>query len=97
MEYQQSEVSTGPALLTVDDIAKELQVSTESVRRWIHAGELPAMDMASRDAKKSLFRVQRRALEDFLVSRRTRPQQKTAPRNTHSRRDLPRVENYLGL
>lgn len=86
----------GAAMLTVEDIARELQVSPESVRRWIHAGELPAVDVACRNAKKRLFRVRRQALDEFLESRQTKTP-RIEPRVLYPRHGHPRVKNHLGL
>lgn len=50
-------------LLTVTDIASELGVHVETVRRWIRSGELPAL----RFARKTGYRVRERDLQTFLA------------------------------
>jgi excisionase family DNA binding protein len=55
--------------LTVEQVAKELQVHTRSVYKWIQAGELPAMDLGS--GGKHSYRISRSDLEDFKRRRRT--------------------------
>ncbi len=58
--------------LTVEQVAKELQVNPRSVYKWIQAGELPAMDLGS--GGKHSYRISRPDLEDFKRSRRTNTQ-----------------------
>ena len=52
-------------LLTVDDVAREVKVHTETVRSWIRKRELPAIDIGGG------YRIYRRDLEDFLQRRKT--------------------------
>ena len=52
-------------LLTVDEVAKEVKVHTETVRNWIRKRELPAIDIGG------VYRIYRRDLEDFLQRRKT--------------------------
>ena len=52
-------------LLTVDEVAKEVKVHTETVRNWIRKRELPAIDIGGE------YRIYRRDLEDFLERRKT--------------------------
>lgn len=52
--------------LTVEEVAKELKVHVERVRRWIRDGELIATDLG-RD-----YRISRADLDAFLKARRTR-------------------------
>lgn len=53
-----------PALLTLDQTAKHLQVSTKSVRRWIEAGDL----IAHRIGRQ--FRISEPDLQAFIRTRR---------------------------
>ena len=55
----------GNELLTVDEVAKEVKVHTETVRSWIRKRELPAIDIGGE------YRIYRRDLEDFLERRKT--------------------------
>ncbi len=52
--------------LTVKDITEELQVHEESVRRWIRAKELPAIQLGS---TKGGYRIRRGDLDRFLTER----------------------------
>lgn len=52
--------------LTVDDVATRLQVSQETVRRWIRAGRLPVLDLGG---PKAGYRIREDALEAFLAER----------------------------
>lgn len=54
-----------PALLTVSDVAERLSVSTDTVRRYLRSGELPAVRL-TRD-----WRVEPAALEAFVAARTT--------------------------
>ncbi len=51
-------------LLTIPDVAEFCRVSTRSVRRWIKAGELPAIRLGRQ------WRIVRRDLEGFLNDNR---------------------------
>ena len=50
--------------LTVEEVAKQLRVSAESVRAWIRAGELDAIDVGK-------YLIYPADLEDFKERRRT--------------------------
>jgi excisionase family DNA binding protein len=52
-------------LLTVEDVAKEVKVHTETVRSWIRKKELAAINIGGE------YRIYRRDLEDFLQRRKT--------------------------
>ncbi len=52
--------------LTVDGVAYRLQVSPETVRRWIRAGRLPVLDLGS---PKGGYRILPSALESFIARR----------------------------
>lgn len=53
-----------PPLLTVDDAAAYAKVSTKTVRRWIDAGDLPALRLGK------LLRIRPEDLARFLERRR---------------------------
>jgi len=50
--------------LTVEEVAKRLRVSPETVRAWIRAGELDAIDVGK-------YLIYPADLEDFKERRRT--------------------------
>lgn len=52
--------------LTVEDVAKRLQVSAETVRRWIRAGQLPVLDLGG---PKAGYRIKEDDLNAFLAAR----------------------------
>jgi len=52
--------------LTVEEIAKQLRVSPDTVRRWIREGRLPALDLVGQ------YRIRREDYERFLEQRRKR-------------------------
>jgi excisionase family DNA binding protein len=71
-------------LLSVEQIAAECQLSTQTIRNWIKGGLLPAIKLGRE------FRVKREDLNAMLVTRRA----EAAPLGTH--RD-PWVPETLGL
>ena len=52
-------------MLTPPTIAKRFGVKADTVRSWIHAGELPAINVAPSGSKKPSFRVSDEALKAF--------------------------------
>ena len=52
--------------LTVPQVAAELQVTVDTVRRWIRAGALPATYLGS---TKAGYRVARAELDAFMKQR----------------------------
>lgn len=58
-----------PVELTVEQVAKELQVNKKRVYQWIHEKALPAIDLGN--SSKHVYRVSRTDLDTFKKSRRT--------------------------
>ena len=58
--------------LTVPQIAKNLSVSEDTVRKWISSGELPGFKLPG-SKRQPIYRVARSDYERFLDSRRTVP------------------------
>jgi excisionase family DNA binding protein len=56
------------AMLTPDEAAQYLKVSTEQVRSLIRRGLLAAVNLGT-GSKRPLYRIKRNALEDFLSDR----------------------------
>ena len=56
--------------LTVEEVAKRLRVSIETVRTWIRTGELNAIDVGK-------YLIYPADLEDFKKRRSTRRKRKT--------------------
>jgi len=52
--------------LTVDEVAAIFRVNIETVRRWIRAGELPALNLGG---PRSGYRIKRADLDAFIASR----------------------------
>lgn len=61
----QNPTSSPDELLTVQEIAQELKVNVETVRRWIRSGTLPAFVLGNSDRRG--YRVRRADLDSFLV------------------------------
>ena len=51
--------------LTVPQVAEDLQVNEETVRRWIRAGELPVANLG----RKAGYRIRREDLDEFMAQR----------------------------
>ncbi len=60
--------------LTVEQVAKHLVVTEETVRRWIRTGELPVLALPSRRAG---YRIRQSDLDAF-ISQRYGPREKAA-------------------
>jgi excisionase family DNA binding protein len=56
---------TGEKMLKLEDIADQLEVNIETVRRWVRNGELEVIDLGG----KAGYRVTQAALDMFLRSR----------------------------
>lgn len=69
-----------PQLLTVEDAAIRLSVSTKSIRRWIEAGELPAVRLGR------AVRVEEAAVADFIDARRVEVDSYVPPSRLAARR-----------
>jgi excisionase family DNA binding protein len=57
---------TPTSWMTVRQVAEELLVDEETVRRWIKHNELPALELGSR---KMGYRIKRSDLDDFVEER----------------------------
>ncbi len=55
-----------PTWMTTDQVAEYLQVTPETVRRWIRAGALPVLDVGGR---KGGYRIRSRDLDTFIGNR----------------------------
>jgi len=67
-----------PLRLTVHHVAERLNVSDETVRRWIASGELEAVNVGA-DAKHPIHRTSEAALQAFLSGRASKGIRKTRP------------------
>lgn len=63
-------MSEEPKELTVEQVAKELQVHKNRVYSWIQSGELAAIDLGRRG--KHNYRISRGDLEAFKQARKTK-------------------------
>ncbi|MDQ3692614.1 MAG: helix-turn-helix domain-containing protein [Chloroflexota bacterium] len=52
--------------LTVEQVAKLLVVTEETIRRWIRAGEIPVLELPSR---KAGYRIRKSDLDRFIAQR----------------------------
>jgi excisionase family DNA binding protein len=75
-------LATDTEYLKPPEIAKLLRVGGDSVLRWIHTGELRAMDSTMGQGQRPRWRIHRADLEKFLASRAATP----PPKSTRQRR-----------
>ena len=52
--------------LTVEEVAETFRVNIETVRRWIRAGDLPALSLGG---PRSGYRIKRADLDAFIAAR----------------------------
>lgn len=78
-------MATRQTWLTVADVAKLLQVTEETVRRWIRAGELSALNLGGR---RGGYRIRRVDLATFIDSRYIRAKGVMAMEDTGTFIDL---------
>lgn len=79
--------------LTPQDAAEQLAVGVEKVLRWIHSGELRAVNIAqSRNGERPRWRIPREAWDEFLAGRASAPAPKPIRRR---RRDAGEVEDFF--
>jgi excisionase family DNA binding protein len=67
--YQKEVLMTdidGDEWLTVQEIAAEIKVDEETVRRWIRRGQLPYLELG---AGKAGYRIKRSDLNQFVAQR----------------------------
>jgi excisionase family DNA binding protein len=67
-EDQSRGSASSPEWLTIEQAADWLQVSTKTIRRYIEAGTLPAVNLGGR-----AIRIRRQDLEAWLETRRIEP------------------------
>jgi len=60
--YTRAEYDELPEILTAEQAAKLLGVSEQTLRKWVDAGEVPAVQIASR------WRFSKTRLEQFIAS-----------------------------
>ena len=82
----QHKLRRAPQLLTVEDAAIRLSVSTKSIRRWIEAGELPAVRLGR------AVRIEEGAVADFVDGRLIEVESYERPNRLAARR-VARAQN----
>ncbi|MGC9454946.1 MAG: helix-turn-helix domain-containing protein [Phycisphaerae bacterium] len=74
--------------MTVRDVARQLQVSPDTVHRWVRSGQLRAADVSARGGQRACWRVDGRHLEDFLGRRANRAPQARRDRSRRPKGDV---------
>jgi excisionase family DNA binding protein len=59
-----------PEWLTVDEVAQQLRVTDETVRRWIRRRQLPVLDLGG---PRAGYRIRRDDLDRFIKQRYGNP------------------------
>lgn len=77
-------------MLSPPKIAKRFGVKADTVRSWIHSGELRAINVAPSGSTKPSFRVSDEAIAEFQLKRGTQP-----PAPTRRRRKPSAVKQYV--
>ncbi len=55
--------------LTIQEVAEILNISRDTVERWINTGTLKAVDMSAKKTSRRTWRVSASTLEGFLETR----------------------------
>ncbi len=72
--------------MTPPQVARILQVKSDTVRTWIRSGELRGFNVAAPSAQRPRFRVRDEDLQEFMERRELKPAQKSRRR---ARRSAP--------
>lgn len=82
--------------LTIQDVADELQVSRDTIKRLIAAGRLKAAEIRTPNGHghRHRYRIHREWVEDFLLES-TRPQHRTEQTQSRRRRAKPQ-RDFIG-
>lgn len=88
---------SAPTFYTPRALAKHWGVHVDKVLRFIHAGELPAFNAASRQSKRPRYRISFDAVREFEAAHAACPagQQKTEPPRRKKRSDAAAVHHYF--
>ena len=86
-----------PAFYTPRMLAKHWGVHVDKVLRFIHAGDLPAFNAASRQSKLPRYRISVDAVREFETAHAACPAgpQKTEPPRRKKRSDTAAVHRYF--
>jgi excisionase family DNA binding protein len=68
MDQNEATIEKNARMLTPNEVAEHLQVTTEQVRSLIRKGQLQAANVST-GKKRPLYRITQKALNDFLNQR----------------------------
>ncbi len=77
--------------LTPPEVAKLLRVHPSKIIGWIRRGELNARDLVDQPGRRPRYRIERKALEDFLRRREVKPR----PRKQPARKPQTSTKKYF--
>lgn len=86
-----SEARAGRQWLTVREVAEQLSVSRDTVERWIHNGQLRAVDVSAQGngkSRRTCWRINQADLATFLERRASMPTPRTRPRRKPKHQDV---------
>lgn len=88
---------SAPNFYTPRALAKHWGVHVDKVLRFIHAGDLPAFNAASRQSKLPRYRISVDAVREFEAAHAACPagQQRTAPARRKKRSGTPTAHHYF--
>lgn len=79
---------------TVKQIAERYSVKIDTALAWIHSGDLRAVNVGSKGAKRPCWRITDSALADFEAARTCRPRTSTPQTVIRARPTLPNYKKY---
>ena len=77
--------------LTIQEVADALRISRDTVERWIHAGQLRAVDISAKAAApsgRSTWRVSVSSLDQLLEDRANKPGIRPRPKRRQRQTDV---------
>ena len=81
--------------LTIREVAEKLQISRDTVERWIHGGHVKAIDVSKNSFNTShrpCWRINSMSLDDFLQARLNQP---AYPKRKYPRRNKSEVIEFI--
>lgn len=81
--------------LTIREVAGNLRISRDTVERWIHNGQVKAIDVSkdSCDAShRPCWRINSASLDNFLQARLNRP---PSPKRIYPKRHRPEIIEFI--
>ena len=81
--------------LTIREVADRLRVSVDTVQRWVHTGQLRAVDVSGKPRSnhgRAAWRISSESLEGFLEGRASKP---AVPLRAKPRHKVPGIVEFI--